>query len=151
MEGAFKYVIENGQCSDESYPYTSGISKTGGTCQTCSSLAKVTSCYDVEPNDQISLKGAVSQQPVAIAIEADTAYFQSYSSGILDSPSCGTSLDHGVLIVGYGQDNGQKYWLVKNSWGTTWGDNGYVKIARSDSTNDAGICGIAMDPSFPAV
>jgi C1A family cysteine protease len=151
MEGAFKYVIEHGQCSDSSYPYTSGISKTGGTCESCLELATMTSCSDVKPNDQISLKAAVAQQPVAIAIEADTKYFQSYSSGILDSSECGTQLDHGVLIVGYGEDAGKKYWLVKNSWSASWGDNGYIKIARSESTNDEGICGIAMDPSFPSV
>ena len=149
MDGAFKYVIEKGQCALASYPYTSGVSKTGGACQKCTAAVIISSCSDVKPNDQISLKAAVAQQPVAIAIEADTRYFQSYSSGILTSTSCGTSLDHGVLIVGYGEDNGQKYWLVKNSWGITWGDAGYVKIARSESTNDAGICGIAMDPSFP--
>lgn len=148
MEGAFKYVIEKGQCSLASYPYTSGVSKTGGACQKCTSAVVISSCSDVKPNDQVSLKAAVAQQPVAIAIEADTRYFQSYASGILTSTSCGTNLDHGVLIVGYGEDNGQKYWLVKNSWGVTWGDAGYVKIARSESTNDAGICGIAMDPSF---
>ena len=147
MEGAFKYVIEHGQCSLSSYPYTA----KDGTCKTCSSVAHISSCSDVKPNDQLSLKAAVAQQPVAIAIEADTRYFQSYSSGVLTSSSCGTTLDHGVLIVGYGEENGQKYWLVKNSWGTTWGDKGYVKIARSESTNDAGICGIAMDPSFPSV
>lgn len=151
MEGAFKYVIAHGQCDLSSYPYTSGVSKTGGTCQKCATVATISSCSDVKPNDQLSLKAAVAQQPVAIAIEADTRYFQSYASGILTSPSCGTSLDHGVLIVGYGESSGQKYWLVKNSWGTSWGDAGYVKIARSDSTNDAGICGIAMDPSFPTV
>ena len=151
MEGAFKYIIAHGQCDLASYPYTSGVSKTSGSCQSCTKVATISSCSDVKPNDQLSLKAAVTQQPVAIAIEADTRYFQSYASGILTSPSCGTSLDHGVLIVGYGESNGQKYWLVKNSWGTTWGDAGYVKIARSDSTNDAGICGIAMDPSFPTV
>jgi KDEL-tailed cysteine endopeptidase len=151
MEGAFKYVKEYGQCADTAYPYTSGISQTGGDCQHCDPIAKISGCYDVKPNDQVSLKGAVAQQPVAIAIEADTAVFQSYSSGILDSGKCGTSLDHGVLIVGYGEDNGIKYWLVKNSWGTSWGDNGYIKIARSESTNDPGICGIAMDPSFPSM
>jgi C1A family cysteine protease len=150
MDGAFKYIIENGQCALSSYPYTSGTGKEG-TCQKCSSVAHVSSCSDVKPNDQISLKAAVAKQPVAIAIEADTRYFQSYSSGILTSSSCGTNLDHGVLIVGYGEQNGQKYWLVKNSWSNTWGDNGYVKIARSESTNDAGICGIAMQPSFPSV
>ena len=97
------------------------------------------------------MKAAVAQQPVAIAIEADTRYFQSYSGGVLTSSSCGTNLDHGVLIVGYGTENGIDYWLVKNSWGTSWGDKGYVKIARSSSTNDVGICGVAMDPSFPIV
>lgn len=151
MEGAFKYIIQNGQCDLASYPYTSGTTKTGGTCQKCTSVAHISSCSDVKPNDQLSLKAAVAQQPVAVAIEADTRYFQSYSGGVLDSVSCGTNLDHGVLVVGYGTENGIDYWLVKNSWGTTWGDNGYVKIARSSSTNDAGICGIAMDPSFPTV
>lgn len=153
MDGAFKFVMDNGQCSLSCYPYTSGVTKTGGTCEqkTCQPVAHISSCSDVKPNDQLSLKAAVAQQPVSIAIEADTRYFQSYSGGILTSSSCGTNLDHGVLIVGYGTENGQDYWLVKNSWSTTWGDNGYVKIARSDSTDDAGICGIAMQPSFPSV
>jgi len=151
MDGAFKYAIDNGMCTESAYPYVSGVTKTAGNCQSCSAVDHFSSCSDVKPNDQISLKGAVAQQPVSIAIEADTKYFQSYSSGVLTSSSCGTNLDHGVLIVGYGTENGIKYWLVKNSWSTSWGDQGYVKIARSDSTNDAGICGISMQPSFPTV
>jgi cathepsin L len=151
MEGAFKYIVEHGQCLLAEYPYTSGVTKIEGQCQKCTTVAHVRSCSDVKPNDQISLKAAVAQQPVAIAIEADTRYFQSYSSGVLTSASCGTNLDHGVLIVGYGNEKGQDYWLVKNSWSASWGDNGYVKIARSASSNDAGICGIAMDPSFPSI
>jgi C1A family cysteine protease len=152
MDGAFQFVMDNGQCSDDSYPYVSGETKTGGTCMDdCKSYAKISKCYDVEPNNQMALKTAVSMQPVSVAIEADTFYFQSYSSGILDSPQCGTKLDHGVLIVGYGEENGKMYWLVKNSWSESWGDNGYIKIARSESTNDPGICGIAMQPSFPTI
>lgn len=151
MEGAFKYVIEHGQCMATSYPYTSGVSKTGGACQQCASVAHLSSCSDVKPKDQVSLKAAVARQPVAVAIEADAKIFQSYASGVLTSSSCGTNLNHGVLVVGYGVENGQDYWLVKNSWGVTWGDKGYVKIGRSSSTNDAGICGIALDASFPNV
>jgi len=147
MEGAFKYLIENGQCDLSSYPYTSENGKSN-SCKSCTKVAHFSSCSDVKPNDQISLKGAVSEQPVAVAIEADTRYFQLYSGGIIDSPSCGTTLDHGVLIVGYGEENGKKYWLLKNSWSTTWGEKGYFRILRSDSTNDPGICGVAMDASF---
>jgi C1A family cysteine protease len=147
MEGAFKYIISNGQCALSTYQYTA----KDGSCKTCSAVAHISSCWDVKPNDQISLKAAVAKQPVAIAISADTKLFQSYSSGVITSESCYTSLDHGVLIVGYGTENGQDYWLVKNSWGTTWGMGGYVKIAKSSSTNDPGICGIAKQPSFPSV
>ena len=151
MDGAFKFVMEHGQCVYSAYPYTSGKTKTAGSCQTCMAVAHLSACLDVKPNDQISLKGAVAQQPVAIAISADTQLFQSYASGVITSPACYTSLDHGVLIVGYGTENGQDYWLVKNSWSDSWGEKGYVKIARSSSTNDPGVCGIAMDPSFPVV
>ena len=150
MEGAFKYLIQNGQCALSSYPYTSGNGKSG-SCKSCSEIAHFSSCSDVKPNDQISLKGAVAKQPVAVAIEADTRYFQSYAGGILDSASCGTNLDHGVLIVGYGEENGEKYWILKNSWGSSWGEQGYFRILRTDSTNDPGICGVAMDPSFITV
>lgn len=151
MDGAFKFIIENGQCSLSAYPYTSGVTMKGGACLSCDPAIHIRSCADVNPNDELSLKAAVAQQPVAVAIEADTRYFQSYSSGVLTSSDCGTTLDHGVLIVGYGTEDNIDYWLVKNSWGTTWGDDGYVKIGRSSSTNDPGICGIAMEPSFPVV
>jgi len=147
MDGAFKYITTNGQCALDAYPYHA----VQETCQKCSAVAHVSSCSDVKANDQVSLRGAVAQQPVSVAIEADTRYFQSYSGGVLTSLSCGTNLDHGVLVVGYGVENSIPYWLVKNSWGTTWGENGYVKIARSDSTSDAGVCGIAMMASFPNV
>lgn len=148
MDGAFKFVIEHGQCPLSSYPYTA----KDGTCKSCSALAHISSCSDVRPNDQVSLKGAVAQQPVAVAISADSRIFQSYSGGVITSSACYTTLNHGVLVVGYGTENGIDYWLVKNSWGPNWGtENGYVKIQKSSSTNDPGVCGISMQPSFPTV
>ena len=151
-DSAFKYMINNGQCTESSYPYKAGVTKTAGTCQTCAdSPVKFSNCYDVAPKDQISLMAAVSNQPVAIAIEADTRYFQSYSGGILDSADCGTSLDHAVEIVGYGSENGQDYWNVRNSWADSWGEQGYVRIKKTSSVNDIGICGLAAEPSFLSV
>jgi len=151
MERAFKFVIKNGLCLNSDYKYTSGDSTTKNRCQKCLAVAEITACYNVKSMDQLSLKAAVASQPVSVAIEADTHYFQSYSSGVLNSPTCGTNLDHGVLIVGYGEENGELYWLVKNSWADSWGEDGYFKIARSESREDAGICGIAVQPSFPLV
>jgi cathepsin L len=151
-DSAFKYMINNGQCSEASYPYEAGTTKTAGSCQKCSiEPVQFSGCYDVAPKDQVSLMAAVSKQPVVIAIEADTRYFQSYSSGILDSATCGTTLDHAVEIVGYGTENGVDYWNVRNSWGSSWGENGYVRIKKTSSTNDIGVCGVAAEPSFLVV
>ena len=93
--------------------------------------------------------GSIEVGPTSIAIEADKMCFQYYTSGILNNTSCGTNLDHGVLAVGYGSENGQDYYLVKNSWNTTWGDQGYIKIANNG--DGAGICGILMAPVRPSV
>jgi len=151
-DSAFKYMINNGQCTEASYPYKAGVTKTAGTCQKCTSAGvSFSSCYDVTPKDQVALAAAVSKHPVAIAIEADTRYFQSYSGGILDSTACGTSLDHSVEIIGYGSQNGVDYWIVRNSWGSSWGEDGYVRIKKTSSTNDIGICGVAAEPSFLSV
>jgi len=152
MDNAFQYAIDTGMCSEESYPYTSGVTQSGGSCQSCKPVVTINACADVPPNNQLALKEAVALVgPISIALDAETKLFQSYKSGVITSDSCGTTLDHGVLIVGYGEEDGIKYWLVKNSWGASWGDDGYIKIERSESTNDAGICGIAMQPSFPIV
>jgi C1A family cysteine protease len=148
MDNAFTYVIDNGICAEDAYPYTA----SGSVCKSgCKSVAAFDSCLDVKSGDQLALKNAVSLGPVSVAIEADTRTFQSYSGGVITGSACGTSLDHGVLIVGYGEENGIKFWLVKNSWSDTWGDGGYVKIERSESVDDAGVCGIAMQASFPTV
>ena len=146
MDLAFEYAIDNGMCTEDEISYTG----KDGSCKECiNPTVKVTDCLDIQSGDQVALKEAVANGPVSIAIEADTLTFQLYTSGIISSTRCGTNLDHGVLIVGYGVEaDGNMYWLVKNSWGSGWGDNGYVKIGRSESTNDNGICGIAMQPSM---
>merc|ERR1712118_515497 len=94
--------------------------------------------------DENALKAAVSKQPVSVAIEADKSAFQLYKGGVLDNPACGTQLDHGVLVVGYGTDGGKDYWKVKNSWGSTWGEQGYLRMVRNKNQ-----CGIAQQPSYP--
>lgn len=94
------------------------------------------------------MKSALEQQPLSISIEADQSVFQSYSSGIITSTACGTSLDHAVLAVGWGTENGTEFWYVKNSWGTSWGEDGYVKLAIVDGD---GICGCQMYPLYPIV
>ena len=152
MDSAFHYVMDNGLCLESAYPYTSGKTTSAGTCQsTCSPAVTISGCADTTPNNQITLKEAVSMGPVSIAIQADSKIFQSYTSGIITGTSCGQTLDHGVVITGYGTENNIMYWKVRNSWSASWGESGYVRIERSEKTNDAGTCGIAMQPSFPIV
>lgn len=153
MDNAFTWISKNGGlCLESSYPYVSGATKTSGTCQkTCSLVAgsKVAKYVDVTPNSDSAMMTALSMQPVSIAIEADQQTFQLYKSGVFTG-TCGTNLDHGVLAVGYGSENGDDYYLVKNSWGTSWGQNGYIKLGRGSQYNKgSGQCGILMEGSYP--
>ena len=146
MDNSFKYVIDNGLCSEEDYPYQ-GIEEQ---CMDCKGIINISDYKDVIPNNEEILKRVVNQQPVSVAIQANLKSFQLYSSGIYSDPSCGTQLDHGVLIVGYGRDmfHNMDYWIVKNSWGPLWGENGYIRIQRNIE-DDGGLCGIAIQPSIP--
>ena len=151
MDYAFEYAIDNGVCLDRDVPYE-GIGKDCNDQElNCNKIAKFSHCVDVKPNNELSLLLAVQQTPVSVAIEADSRIFQFYKSGIITDSNCGTTLDHGVLIVGFSRDDDQDFWIVKNSWGKGWGENGYVRIARTSSQNFEGICGIAKQPSFIVV
>lgn len=142
MDNAFSWIQKNGGLPTEaSYPYTA----RDGTCnKSAKKVVTITGHSDVTRGDEKALLTAVNKQPVSIAVEADQSVFQSYKSGVISSASCGTQLDHGVLIVGYGTESGKDYWLVKNSWGATWGDEGYLKIERNHN-----ICGISDSASYP--
>jgi len=149
MDLAFQYLENQTVCTEESYAYTA----KDGTCQQSSCTTGipkggVAGYKDVEAQDTDALKEAVSQQPVSVAIEADQQVFQFYTGGVISS-GCGVKLDHGVLIVGYGTDNGTDYWKVKNSWGATWGESGYVRVKRGLPKD--GECGIKDGPVYPIV
>ena len=106
----------------------------------------MTKFTDVTKGSEDALKDAVNKQPVSIAVDAAGSQWQLYKSGVFNVPSCGTQLDHGVLLVGYGYDSsaGKDYWKVKNSWGSTWGEDGYIRMARGSN-----MCGIASQASYP--
>jgi len=141
MDNAFKYVEKNGLCLESAYPYTA----RDGTCKssscTASADSKIANYKDVAHNEN-SLGASVDITPISVAIEADQSGFQLYKSGVF-SGVCGRTLDHGVLAVGYGTDSGQDYWKVKNSWGTSWGEAGYIRMIRNKDE-----CGIADEPSY---
>ncbi|KAL5714024.1 putative cysteine protease rd21b [Ranunculus cassubicifolius] len=148
MDYAFEFIINNGGIdTEQDYPYKAA----DGKCDTYRKNAKVVSINgyeDVPINDELALAKAAVNQPIAVAIEAGGRAFQLYSSGIFTG-RCGTALDHGVTLVGYGTENGKDYWIVKNSWGGSWGEKGYIRMERNVAGTKTGKCGIAMEASYP--
>jgi len=158
---AYQYAQSNALCTYSSYRYTAAQGKCStasckvgipkGAVKGFKGLAPVARLI---PASEQAMMSAVSQQPVSVAIEADQKTFQLYKGGVLKS-TCGSSLDHGVLVVGYGTDpEGGEYWKIKNSWGDSWGEKGYVRIQRgkkSLSPFQKGECGVLSSPSYPVI
>lgn len=142
-KAGLRYAMKNPIDTEEDYPYTATDQKCKETTQ--SGLVIVTSVNLVSHNSPDQLMAAIAETPTTVAVQADED-FQFYSGGILDSQSCGTDLDHAVLAVGYSQVDGGGYYIVKNSWGNDWGEQGFIRVAI---TPGKGICGIQMEPSFP--
>ena len=150
MDNAFAYITMNGLCTENDYPYTSGNGDNGVCQESCSKVdgTKGLTLTDVQPNSEDVLAKAVTQQPIAVAVDADENW-QHYAGGILTDVA-GTQLDHGVLAVGFGTDDGQDFWKIKNSWAETWGEDGYIRILRNID-QDLGPCGITQWPSYPTL
>ncbi|XP_047319017.1 ervatamin-B-like [Impatiens glandulifera] len=149
MVDAFKFIIRNGGIDTEKdYPYI----EADGTCNFTKMKSKVVSIdgYEKVPRNENSLKKAVAHQPISVGIEAYGKAFKNYVSGIFTG-NCRTILDHAVVVVGYGSENGVDYWIVRNSWGSNWGERGYMRIKRNDVPGGIGPgkCGIAMLASYP--
>jgi C1A family cysteine protease len=148
---AFYWVVQNGGITTEAnYPYTSNVTGTANTCdasKTSDYAANILDYQFVPANNESALAIAVANQPVSVVIDADNPYFENYVDGIFSGP-CGTGRNHAVTIVGYGAANGSSYWIVKNSWGTSWGKSGYIFMEK-DIANSTGLCGIALDASYP--
>jgi len=146
---AYEFLEKQAQALETGYPYTSG-SGSSGRCNTAKekgATTKVTGYTNVSPNSVAQLKAAINKGVVSVTIEADRSVFQQYKSGILDSTACGTNLDHAVAAVGYGSEGGKEYYIVRNSWAASWGDQGYIKIAAVEGK---GICGIQMQSLYPS-
>ncbi|NP_001312246.1 low-temperature-induced cysteine proteinase-like precursor [Nicotiana tabacum] len=147
MDYAFDFIIKNGGIdTEEDYPYTG----RDGRCDQSRKNAKVVTINgyeDVPENNEKALQKAVASQPVSIAIEAGGKDFQHYVSGIFTG-KCGTAVDHGVVAVGYGSENGMDYWIIRNSWGASWGEKGYLRVQRNVASSK-GLCGLAIEPSYP--
>lgn len=164
--GLWDFSKDNdGICSEADYPYTSGNGDTGSCIKGCDPVSgtKVQSYVDVTPNSDTAMMTALNVCPLSIAIEADQRSYQMYLSGIYnDYEGCNANsktkgansqpnIDHAVVLVGYGTENGQDYYILRNSWDVSWGEGGYMRIARGNQFGPYGVCGVLYDPMYPVV
>ena len=142
---AIQYAQDAGMVEDSYYPYQA----EDEFCfyDPYMVVLKPSGHVYVNPNNAKALKTAIADGPVSVGVDADSSVFQFYTDGILNSPNCGTDIDHAIVAVGYGVDPTKgEYYIVRNSWGPSWGDRGYLKIAIVDGV---GICAIQKAPVYP--
>jgi KDEL-tailed cysteine endopeptidase len=145
-EYAFQYAKSNPQELETDYPYTARTGKCHA--DKTKEIVSALSFVHVPAKSDAQLKAAIDAQPTCVAVEADTD-FQFYSKGILNAKNCGTNLDHAITAVGYGADaSGNQYYIVRNSWGASWGESGYIRIAAGKDGD--GVCGILLDSTRPS-
>jgi len=150
MDAAFEFAESHALCAETAYAYKAKQGKCDETQCHALPIHSVTGYRDVKADSDEALMEALTKQPVSVAIEADKSAFQLYMKGVLTA-ECGSNLDHGVLAVGYGTEDGTDYWKVKNSWGPGWGEDGYVRLERGGKTSSSGECGILEMSSYPVV
>ncbi|KAL6864928.1 hypothetical protein ACP4OV_016079 [Aristida adscensionis] len=137
---AFAYIINNGGiATEDAYPYTA----KKGSCRSVEPAVKITNHERVPHDDEDALLAAVAHQPVAVSIEA-AEKFRFYHAGVFPGKDCDSHPNHGLTVVGYGSHDKTKYWLLKNQWGESWGENGYMRLERGTNA-----CGIAKYASYP--
>lgn len=144
MDNVFEYVIAKGITSDSNYPFKA----SSGTCNggdVTKIVAEISDYQDVQEKNSTALLIAASQQPVSVAVQADQTSWQFYKGGVVTN-NCGNNPDHAVLIVGYSTVKNPNYWILKNSWGADWGEQGYIRIGIK---GEDGLCGINLHPSYP--
>lgn len=141
MTNAYKWIQRNGGiCTEADYPYTG----RDGSCKTgCKPAVQVTGYKEI--SNEAALMSGVKGAPTAVAVEVNDG-FRFYASGVFDDARCGTRLNHGITAVGFGTEGGKPYWIVKNSWGTSWGEKGYIRLVRNKN-----MCGVASMACFPTI
>eukprot|EP00079_Xenopus_tropicalis_P038194 XP_017951965.1 PREDICTED: cathepsin S-like [Xenopus tropicalis] len=147
IEKAFKYMKKYGVMEESAYPYTG----QKGLCRKKQpgNIGVVKAIHDLPSGNETLLMNTVGTiGPVSVSINASSEKFHQFKSGVYYNPDClPNKVNHAVLVVGYGKENGMDYWLVKNSWGVQFGENGYIKMARNRGNN----CGIATRPVYATV
>nr|GMC72399.1 senescence-specific cysteine protease SAG39-like [Ipomoea batatas] len=150
-EYAFQFIVNNnGLTTEENYPYK-GEDRVCNSKKTASKAARISGYEKVPAKNETALMQAVAHQPVLLEINGGDFHFQFYEKGVF-SGKCKPELDHAVTAVGYGATagDGKKYWVIKNSWGKTWGENGYMRIRRNYK-DKKGLCGLAKAAFYPTI